>query len=299
MSYLLFMDESGHDHKNTPYEVRGGVSINIKDVSLLLSDIKISEEKIFGCVLSEYKTEFKGSKLLEKNRFKWSNQAELFVDNKRQKHCRRFLDSKLKKRVPTRDDFTAYGQASLKMVDAIISLMFKYNINIFAGVIKKMERKPKNYNLESFLRKDHIFLFERFGLFLKENKETGLLIMDQVEKEADKKFTKQINNYFTRTNKGKELSKYIVSEPLFIESEMNYLIQVADLCIYIINWGYRKSYAMIEDTRKEIQNRYEDKIKELEFKTKTISKKDGKNIEINIYGISLTNDPYFMNKKKR
>jgi hypothetical protein len=28
MSYLFFMDESGHDHRNTPYEVRGGVAIS-------------------------------------------------------------------------------------------------------------------------------------------------------------------------------------------------------------------------------------------------------------------------------
>ena len=28
MSYLLFMDESGHDHRNCPYEVRGGVALH-------------------------------------------------------------------------------------------------------------------------------------------------------------------------------------------------------------------------------------------------------------------------------
>jgi hypothetical protein len=28
MSWLLFLDESGHDHKNTPYEVRGGFAIH-------------------------------------------------------------------------------------------------------------------------------------------------------------------------------------------------------------------------------------------------------------------------------
>lgn len=29
MSYLLFMDESGHDHKVVPYEVRGGICLQI------------------------------------------------------------------------------------------------------------------------------------------------------------------------------------------------------------------------------------------------------------------------------
>jgi hypothetical protein len=27
MSWLFFMDESGHDHKHCPYEVRGGVAL--------------------------------------------------------------------------------------------------------------------------------------------------------------------------------------------------------------------------------------------------------------------------------
>lgn len=32
MSWLLFMDESGHDHKNMPYEVRGGIVIHASEV---------------------------------------------------------------------------------------------------------------------------------------------------------------------------------------------------------------------------------------------------------------------------
>jgi hypothetical protein len=28
VSFLLFMDESGHDHKRMPYEVRGGIAIH-------------------------------------------------------------------------------------------------------------------------------------------------------------------------------------------------------------------------------------------------------------------------------
>ena len=28
MSYLLFIDESGHDHRHAPYEVRGGIALH-------------------------------------------------------------------------------------------------------------------------------------------------------------------------------------------------------------------------------------------------------------------------------
>jgi hypothetical protein len=32
MSWLLFLDESGHDHKQMPYEVRGGVALHAREL---------------------------------------------------------------------------------------------------------------------------------------------------------------------------------------------------------------------------------------------------------------------------
>jgi len=32
MAWLLFLDESGHDHKQMPYEVRGGVALHAGEV---------------------------------------------------------------------------------------------------------------------------------------------------------------------------------------------------------------------------------------------------------------------------
>ena len=29
MAWLFFIDESGHDHRNTPYEVRGGLAMHV------------------------------------------------------------------------------------------------------------------------------------------------------------------------------------------------------------------------------------------------------------------------------
>lgn len=73
MSYLLFMDESGHDHKTMPYEIHGGVSIASVNVFSFIMDLQKWEKLIFGCMLSEFKTEIKGHKLLSKERFKWAN----------------------------------------------------------------------------------------------------------------------------------------------------------------------------------------------------------------------------------
>lgn len=48
MSYLLFMDESGHDHKNMPYEVRGGVSIASINVFKFLCDLQNLKKKFLA-----------------------------------------------------------------------------------------------------------------------------------------------------------------------------------------------------------------------------------------------------------
>jgi hypothetical protein len=290
------MDESGVDKKKTPYEVRGGIAIHSKQLRSFNNDMMISEKQIFGCFLSEYKTELKGSKLLQKNRFKCSEQLQNLSDEERRKNCLRFLDSSLKKRLPTKIDFTAFGQASIKMVDTIFALLFKYDAKIFACVANIDEKKPENFEYEHYLRKDHALLMERFYRFLQEQNDDGFLIMDQCEKKFDKKFKKQLHNYFKKTEIGKKQSEFIIPEPFFIESDINYFIQIADLIIYIINHGYRKAPFMNKPARKEIKDKYEEKIRSLEFFTTDKIKRDGKTIDGSIYGIKLVKDIY---KKKR
>ncbi len=288
------MDESGHDHKNMNYEVRGGVSIATINVFNFLKNIQYSEEKIFGCKLSEFKTEIKGSKLLEKERFKWAAQGPKLSDEERQKGCRRFLTACLEKRNPTRQDFTAFGQASLEMADTILGLLKKYKAKIFACLIERGVKKPQNFEFEEYLRKDHVFLMEIFANFLARQREDGLLIMDQCEKEYDKKFKRQLTNYFAKTISGQQNANWIVPEPLFIESDINYLIQVADVCIYIINTGYRKAYGMNAPVREEIQQRYETKIERMQYKySKTINGK-----RTTITSIKLHKKPYQTRKKR-
>ena len=294
MSYLLFMDESGHDHKNMNYEVRGGVSIATINVFNFLKDIQCSEEKIFGCKLSEFKTELKGSKLLEKERFKWAAQGPKMSDQDRQKGCRRFLTACLEKKTPTRQDFTAFGQASLEMADTILGLLVKYKAKVFACMVEKGIQKPKNFEFDDYLRKDHISLMESFSNFLEKQREDGLLIMDQCEKEYDKKFKRQLSNYFSKTISGQQRANWIVPEPLFIESDINYLIQVADVCIYIINTGYRLGRGMTAPARTEIQQRYERKIHRLQYSFfKTVNGKKTK-----VESIKLHKNPYQTRKKR-
>ena len=70
MSWLLFLDESGHDHKNMPYEVRGGIAIHAGELWPFVQSMQRLEFDSFGCQLHQYRKELKGSTLLDRKRFK-------------------------------------------------------------------------------------------------------------------------------------------------------------------------------------------------------------------------------------
>jgi len=74
VSWLLFLDESGHDHRNTPYEVRGGVALHASEIWPFVQDMQRLELAAFGTALHQFRTELKGSRLLEKKRFRWAAQ---------------------------------------------------------------------------------------------------------------------------------------------------------------------------------------------------------------------------------
>ena len=108
----MFMDESGHDHRSMPYEVRGGIALHASRVWSFVQQVQALEQEAFGGSLQEFGTEIKGSKLLDKDRFRWAAQeTEAMPDIARRVLARAFLTKKQTNGTPNRNEFTAYGQA--------------------------------------------------------------------------------------------------------------------------------------------------------------------------------------------
>ena len=143
MSYLLFLDESGHDHKNMPYEVRGGIALHASRIWPFVQAMKNLEESCFGDSLHRYKTEIKGHRLLDKNRWKWAAQAAELDDVARRKHCLGFLNRGLEKKSPTRLEFTAFGQACLMMARQLFPLLVSHEATLFAVTIPRSVSRPE------------------------------------------------------------------------------------------------------------------------------------------------------------
>ena len=266
MAWMLFLDESGHDHKQMPYEVRGGVAIQDRQIWPLIRSIQLLEQECFGCTLHEYKKELKGSTLLDRKRFRFAAQSDVMPPDERRRHARAFLTKGLQGQSPTKSEFTAYGQASLEMARGVFQLLRNHGAVLFASMIPRGTGRARGL-AEELLRKDKVFLLERFFYFLEEKKESGLLVMDGTEKTLDRKFVRQLEGYFTKTGTGRFRTQWIVPTPFFVASDMAYPIQVADICIYCINWSFRlPSQGMDAPVREEIRDEFYEWLRSLQFR---------------------------------
>jgi hypothetical protein len=289
MAWLLFLDESGHDHRQMPYEVRGGVALHAGEVWPFVQDLQRLELDCFGTRLARFQKELKGCKLLDRDRFKWAAQGGVMETEERQRHCRSFFTKGLEKKPPRQQEFTAYGQACLEMARGIFKELRSHKAQLFAAAIPRDVGRPATFEAEEYLRKDQVFLLQRYFDFLEARKEHGLLVMDQVEKAEDRRFISRLERYFTRTETGRNRTAWIVPVPLFVASELTYPLQAADLAIYCLNWGFRlPSRGMDADVRQEIADEFGPWIGQLQFRGE--SYQDGK--VYTEYGIVYVPDPY-------
>lgn len=288
MSYLLFMDESGHDHRTMPYEVREGIALHATRVWPFVQAMRALEEATFGDQLQHYRVEIKGHGLLDKRRFLWAAQAGPMEDVARRKCAVAFLNRGSQGQSPTRQEFTAYGQACLLMARGIFELLTSHGAVLFAVAIPRSIHKPATYEAEEYLRKDHVFLLERYFYFLETKNEAGLMVLDETDKTEDKNFVRRIERYFTRTQTGRYRASRIVPTP-FVSSDMTSLIQAADVCIYSLNCGFRLPISgMNAPVRQEIAAEFSPWLTRLRFETQ----REDETGRHRVYGITFVPDPY-------
>lgn len=290
MSLLLFMDESGHDHKTMPYEVRGGFAVHARNLWRLVTELIAHETHCFGAPLHSFGAEIKGAKLLRKKTFKLAGQDDPFDEARRQELTRQFLARTQAGHDPTRSGLTAYGQACIEMGRRTFTALENTDAKILAAAIPRgsSDRRLKS-TAPDYLRKDQIYLLERYFYLLEESDETGVIVMDESDKTADRSFIRRLHSYFTRTSRGQKWLTRIVPSPLFVASEMTYPVQAADMVIYALNWGFRlPRYGMNGTRRNEISEEFGWRLERQQYKCEQ---------QINgqirrLYGIVYVEDPH-------
>jgi Protein of unknown function (DUF3800) len=288
---LLFIDESGHDHGDAPYEVLAGVAIRERDLWNLIQAIRSAELEHFGLQMAEVGLEFKGKKLLKRKTFRFASQMPSLEPDKRRDLTRNFLQKgwiqKSGKNAgdQTAEEYAAYGQSAIAFVNRVLGLMASYRTKIFAAMVSKAAELPADENL---LRKDYAYLFQRFFYYLEDfsQSEMGIVVFDEFEKAKCRILLHQLERYFSETEKGYQRSARIIPEPFFVHSDLTTAVQLADIVAYCLNWGLRLKN-MTEPIREEIKS-LADRVFNLRYVGKRIDELDLQ--EWPVYGVFYLSD---------
>lgn len=247
MAYFLFIDESGQDHRASPYEVLAGVSVEDRDIWNLIKAIQEAEERNFGTRYSKGSAELKGRKLLRTKVYRLAAQLPPIPAEDRRTLAKRCLESGATAGLR---EIVALAQAKLAYVFEVFDICFRFRCKAFASIVSKDAPSPAS---SDYLRKDYSYLFERFFYFLEDVAPgaSGIVVFDELEKSRSHLLVEQMDSYFKHTKKGQQRSGQIIPEPFFVHSDLTTCIQVADLIAYTLSWGFRTG-GMIEPARIEL-----------------------------------------------
>lgn len=159
---------------------------------------------------------------------------------------------------------TALAQAKLSYVAQILQLSQQYRCKIFASIVAD---PGQSANDKTLLRKDYVFLFERFYYLLEDmpGEPHGIVVFDELDKSSSHILLTQMDRYFKHTVKGRARSNLIIPEPFFVHSDLTTGIQVVDFVAYLISWNFRTG-KLCKPGREELDG-YLELVKPLRYRT--------------------------------
>lgn len=234
MAFFMFVDESGQDQQESPYEVLAGVVIQDKDLWPLIYALHRTELTYFGCRYGTEERELKAKRLLKAKTFRQAKGAEPLKADERRKLARKCLQ---RGAGATPRQQAALAQAKIGYVSKVLDLAASFGCKAFASIAPKEAPRPT----DDYLRRDYAFLFERFYFFLEQQRgdPRGIVVFDELGRSQSHLLIDQMERYFMGTQKGKTRRRRIIPEPFFVHSHLTTGIHLPDLVAYIISWGVR------------------------------------------------------------
>jgi hypothetical protein len=266
---LLFIDESGHDHHDMPCEVLAGVAIAEDNLWNLVQAVRSAEKDRFGNYLRNLRvTEMKAKRLLKRKRFKSAARPIEIPDVELVSLAHSALTKGMAaseagraKSDATERELVAYSRSVLRFVDDVLDIAARHSVQVFASVVDIKAPRPS----KGLLRKDYVYLFERYFYFLETlaPRERGLVVFDELDKAKAHILIQQMAAYFLGTKTGRYRSSRVVPEPFFVHSDLTTGVFLADLTAYILGWGWRLQ-RMLQPKRDELAG-YAQKLHDMQF----------------------------------
>ena len=288
---LYFIDESGHDHGASPYEVLAAVAIQERELWNLIQAIRDAELEFFGVRFGDVGIEFKGTKLLKRKTFRLAGEGDPIAPDERRDLTRALVQrgheaekTGAQAKVSFRE-LVAYGQAALAFVELVFQIMGRYRVKTFAAMVDPTAPRP---GAGDYLRRDYAFLFERFYYQLEATapSEMGLIVFDELDKAQSRILLDQMGGYFLRTATGYRRSARIVPEPFFVHSDLTTAVQLADLVAYCASWAIRLNH-MTKPAREELKPLAQ-LVFDLRYVGRRLDEQDGR--EWPVYGMFYLDD---------
>ena len=142
MAYLLFLDESGQDRRDSPYEVLAGIAVEDSRSWNLITDIQEAEVAHFGQRITRGELELKGRKLLKSKVFRMAGQLpeadsaqRLSLASECLREGRAARDDGRPAHV-SRQQLTALAQAKIAFVRTVFELCLRHQARAFASIVE-------------------------------------------------------------------------------------------------------------------------------------------------------------------
>jgi Protein of unknown function (DUF3800) len=239
MAWLLFIDESGQDRKESPYEVLAGVAIEDEHLWELVKELHDAEVANFGRRYSEGTRELKAKKILKRKTFNRATSDHEVLPNEVPALSKEILDDGESKGTPRH--LKALSLAKISYVTNVFSICDSYQCKVFASIVDPDAPQTAGGGL----RKDYGYLFERFFNFLEDEgsnrqyPQQGILVFDELEKTKSHLLIDQAHRYFKDTATGRLRATRIIPEPFFVHSDLTTGVRIADLVAYCMSWSLR------------------------------------------------------------
>lgn len=266
---LLFIDESGQDHRAMPCEVLAGVAIAQRNLWNLVKAIRGAEKEHFGDYLRNLRvSEAKAKRFLKRKCFRLANQRIDISEQELPRLAHSTLRTGMEARVAhtaeskvTARELTGYSRSVLRFVHAVLDIAAVFDVKVIASVVDAGAAQSGR----DVLRKDVVYLFERYFYLLKEQcpERQGLVVFDELERSKAKHLIERMAEYFLGTKTGKVRSSLIVPAPFFVHSELTTGVFLADLAAYVLGWAWRLE-RMPQPSRDELKP-FAKKLHEMQF----------------------------------
>jgi len=249
--YLCYIDESGTPDLpgNTSHYVLAGISIPIshwKDCDTAINDIKAK----YGIIDAEIHTAWALRRFQEQtviqnfDQMNW-NERRYEVERLRKEELLRLqkvnrsLYKQTKKNYKNTDSYKhlSYSERREMIIDVATCISKWGNARLFAECVDKIHFDPiraqKTVDEQSF--EQVVSRFEAYLQLISHSYEVplyGLLIHDNNETVA-KRHTELMKRFHERGTLWTEVNR-IIETPLFVDSQLTGMIQIADLCAYAL-----------------------------------------------------------------